>query len=118
MNVNINPNNKDKPFHDDKNHYFSKKYLETLLENIPDEYDVSIKSSDNIDQDYMYLCQADELILSNNSAFGLYAKHVNSLLKDPKSIQTRDDLYNVPINIENNIYNQKIKMFVDKYNKR
>ena len=58
------------------------KVLEEFMSKIPDRFEVSIKSSENIDDDFIYLCRAHELILSTEeSGFGKIARIINNIVK-------------------------------------
>ena len=52
---------------------------------IPKKYNVTIRSSTNIDEDFLYLCSAKNLLLSSNgSGFGKCAQYINQLIKTGK----------------------------------
>ena len=61
------------------------KLLNEIISKIPDYFDISIRSSENIDDDFIYLCKADELILSSTkSSFGLYADKIRTIYQTGK----------------------------------
>ena len=65
------------------------KVLEEFIAKIPDRFEVSIRSSENIDDDFIYLCRAHELILSTEeSGFGKVARIINNIVKQGHTLPT------------------------------
>ena len=56
-------------------------FLDELLKNVDNKLNVSVQSSANIDDDFIFLCLAEELVISGWSTFGITAKKINSVLK-------------------------------------
>ena len=110
-----NRNKTRKLYHHEKDNFYSKKFLEMFLDKIPSRFNVTIRSNNDIDSDFLYLCQADELLLSSGSMFAVFAKNINIYLKNPEKIQTIDDLYHFP-NIENKLFDEKVEIFIKNWN--
>ena len=55
-------------------------FLDDLINSIPDKYEVSIRTSTNIDSDFIYLCAAKYLLLSSQSLFGQLAQKIGIIL--------------------------------------
>ena len=110
-------NNKTTKFQDNTSH-ISKKFFNMFIQNIPKRFNVSIQSSENIDEDFIYLCYANELILSSGSLFGIYAKNVNYSIKYPNQL-TMQTFFTFP-HLENKIWKNKVKTSnqVDHYVKK
>jgi len=62
----------------------SEEFLNNFLNKIPKKYNVSIRSSENPDDDFIFLCTADELIISSKSHFGIIAKSIQKIFKNNK----------------------------------
>ena len=62
----------------------SEKFLNDFLDKIPKKYNVTIRSSQNPDDDFIFLSTADELIISSKSHFGIIAKCIQKILKNNK----------------------------------
>jgi hypothetical protein len=62
------------------NNNMSRVFLDNLINSIPKNYDVSIRSSTNIDADFIYLCAAKNLLLSSPSLFGKLAQKIGIIL--------------------------------------
>jgi hypothetical protein len=68
-----------------QNNDTSIEFLTQFLSQIPKKYNVTIRSSTNIDEDFLYLCSAKNLLLSSNgSGFGNCAQYINQLIKTGK----------------------------------
>lgn len=61
-------------------------FLNEFLKKIPKKFNVTVKSSSNPDDDFIFLCTADELILSSKSHFGITAKCIQKIIKNNKYI--------------------------------
>jgi hypothetical protein len=59
----------------------SKNFLDSFIRMIPEKFEVSVKSSRDIDEDFIYMCCAHELLLSGCSGYGKLALHINGKLK-------------------------------------
>ena len=54
----------------------SQEFLDTLISKIPQKYSVSIRSSSNIDADFIYLCAATNLLITGAGSFAIAAKDI------------------------------------------
>jgi len=63
------------------NNMKSKEFLNELINNISKTYNVSIRSSINIDSDFFFLCAAKHLLLTGKSGFGTVAQDIGQLLQ-------------------------------------
>lgn len=77
-------------FGNEKNIKISKKnsedFFHKILKNIPKDKKIKIKSSDDVDEDFIYLCMAKNLITTGNSCFAKLSGIVNKVLKKEKFI--------------------------------
>ena len=71
-----------KKYNVDRSDTNSNDFLEDFIESIPKDKAVSIKSSDNVDIDFAYLCFASELLVTGKSAFALSAKMINIYVRN------------------------------------
>lgn len=59
----------------------SKEFMQKLLYNIPPNKAIKIKSSQNVDEDFIYLCMAKNLFITGKSHFAVVASLINKELK-------------------------------------
>lgn len=59
----------------------SKEFMQKLLDNISSKKKVKIKSSQNVDEDFIYLCMAKNLFITGKSHFAIVASLINKELK-------------------------------------
>ena len=79
----------------------SEEFLKSFLNKIPKKYSFTIKSSNNPDDDFIFLCSAEELVLSSKSHFGIIAKCIQKILKNNKYFITNDNNKNNKISMLN-----------------
>jgi len=65
----------------ESNNNKSQFFLDDLIKNIPAKYEVSIRSSTNVDADFIYLCAAKDLLLTSKSLFGTLAQKIGKHLR-------------------------------------
>ena len=58
----------------------SEEFLNSILTQINNKYNVSFQSSKNIDEDFIFLCTARNLLITSQSGFGEIAKKINKIL--------------------------------------
>lgn len=58
----------------------SKDFIDNLISKIPERIKYEIKSSENIDDDFIFLCNAPNLFFTGNSSFSLSAQKIRKFL--------------------------------------
>ena len=56
------------------------------MSKIPKNKKIKIKSSDDVDEDFVYLCMAKNLVVTGNSCFAKLSLQINNIFKSQKFI--------------------------------
>ena len=59
----------------------SKTFLKEFMDKIPKHFQISLRSSNNPDDDFLFLCSANELLLSSQSQFAVTAQKIQHIFR-------------------------------------